>query len=263
LSKKQEGYSVESFPIMRRFALDAGRRGRRAHIVHALLEMDVTRVRQHIREHKAKTGESLSFTAFIIACLAQAIETNKHVHAYLNWRNQLVIFDDVNVNTMIEVDSGDGKVPMPHIIEAANRKTFREIHDEIRAAQARPASTQEFNFMRWFLWLPGFMRRFFYWVVTKSPHMLRKYNSSVMVTAVGMFGKGGGWGITMPSITLTVTLGGIAEKPGVVDGQIEIREYLDVTVSFDHDIVDGAPAARFVQQFRELVEGGYGIGEQG
>ena len=76
-----------------------------------------------------------------------------------------------------------------------------------------------------------------------------------------MFGKGGGWGIPMANLPLTVTLGGIAEKPGVFEGQMEVREYLDVTVSFDHDIVDGAPAARFTQQFRELVERGYGLSE--
>jgi pyruvate/2-oxoglutarate dehydrogenase complex dihydrolipoamide acyltransferase (E2) component len=82
-----------------------------------------------------------------------------------------------------------------------------------------------------------------------------------MVTAVGMFGKGGGWGIPVPNFPLTVTLGGVAEKPGVVEGQIEVREYLDVTLSFDHDVIDGAPAARFTQQFRELVEKGYGLSE--
>jgi hypothetical protein len=38
-----------------------------------------------------------------------------------------------------------------------------------------------------------------------------------------------------------------------------IREYLCVTVSMDHDIIDGAPAARFVQRLKELVEGGYGL----
>jgi pyruvate/2-oxoglutarate dehydrogenase complex dihydrolipoamide acyltransferase (E2) component len=63
----------------------------------------------------------------------------------------------------------------------------------------------------------------------------------------------------MANFPLTVTLGGIVEKPGVVDGQIKVREYLDVTVSFDHDIIDGAPAARFTRQFRELVEEGYGL----
>jgi pyruvate/2-oxoglutarate dehydrogenase complex dihydrolipoamide acyltransferase (E2) component len=34
-----------------------------------------------------------------------------------------------------------------------------------------------------------------------------------------------------------------------------IREFLNLTVSFDHDIVDGAPAARFVRSLADLVEG--------
>jgi pyruvate/2-oxoglutarate dehydrogenase complex dihydrolipoamide acyltransferase (E2) component len=244
---------------MRRFSLDAGRLGRKRHIIHGLLEVDVTKVRQYMAEHRARTGERLSFTAFVISCLAQAVQRNPHVHAYLDWRNRLVIFDDVNVNTMVEVEASGRKVVKPHIIEAANRKSFREIHDEIRAAQAKPGSTQEMQFMRWFLRLPGFVRRLFYWFVQKNPQLMRRYSSSVLVTAVGMFGKGTGWGIPMANFTLTVTLGGIAEKPGVVEGRIEIREYLCVTMSFDHDVVDGAPAARFAQRFRELVENGHGL----
>jgi pyruvate/2-oxoglutarate dehydrogenase complex dihydrolipoamide acyltransferase (E2) component len=59
--------------------------------------------------------------------------------------------------------------------------------------------------------------------------------------------------------TLDVALGGIAEKPGVIDGRIEIREYLCLTLCFDHDIIDGAPAARFTQRFKELIESGYGL----
>ena len=83
-----------------------------------------------------------------------------------------------------------------------------------------------------------------------------------MLTAVGMFGKGDGWGIPFIQHTLAVTLGGIGEKPVVVDGQIEIREILSVMVSFDHDIVDGAPAARFVRRFTALIERGCGLVEQ-
>lgn len=89
--------------------------------------------------------------------------------------------------------------------------------------------------------------------------MFREYSSPVTVTAVGMFGRGGGWGIPMPSQTLTITIGGIAEKPGVVDGRIEVREFLDLTISVDHDVVDGAPIARFTRQFRELLESSYGL----
>jgi pyruvate/2-oxoglutarate dehydrogenase complex dihydrolipoamide acyltransferase (E2) component len=61
-----------------------------------------------------------------------------------------------------------------------------------------------------------------------------------------MLGRGGGWGIPMPNWTLSVTLGGINKKPGVVEEKIEIRKVLDMTISIDHDIGDGAPAARFV-----------------
>jgi pyruvate/2-oxoglutarate dehydrogenase complex dihydrolipoamide acyltransferase (E2) component len=74
-----------------------------------------------------------------------------------------------------------------------------------------------------------------------------------------MFGTGGGWGLPVPAHSLQITLGGIAEKPGVVNHQIAIREYLSVTISLDHDVVDGAPAARFTQCFKELVEHGAGL----
>lgn len=89
--------------------------------------------------------------------------------------------------------------------------------------------------------------------------MRKAFYGTVGLTAVGMFGKGSGWRIPLTPATLCITLGGIAEKPGVVDGRIEIREYLSVTVSFDHDIVDSAPAARFTQRFKEHIESGYGL----
>ncbi len=62
-----------------------------------------------------------------------------------------------------------------------------------------------------------------------------------------------------PPTSLWVTVGGIGEKPGVVDGQIVMRDSLSLTISFDHDIVDGAPAARFTQRLKELIESGYGL----
>jgi pyruvate/2-oxoglutarate dehydrogenase complex dihydrolipoamide acyltransferase (E2) component len=74
-----------------------------------------------------------------------------------------------------------------------------------------------------------------------------------------MFGKGAGWGMPITNYTLQITVGGIAEKPWVVDGRIEVREALSLTVSVDHDVVDGAPLARFVQRFKELIESGYGL----
>jgi pyruvate/2-oxoglutarate dehydrogenase complex dihydrolipoamide acyltransferase (E2) component len=111
-----------------------------------------------------------------------------------------------------------------------------------------------------FLLLPAFIRDLFYRLMSRLPGLFKRRVGTVMVTAVGMFGKGGGWGISTGSIyTTTVLLGGIAEKPGVIDGQLTVREYLHLTVGMDHDIVDGAPAARFIDRFRGLIEDGYGL----
>jgi pyruvate/2-oxoglutarate dehydrogenase complex dihydrolipoamide acyltransferase (E2) component len=258
---RNKDYRLEPFPKSRRFSIDAGRLGRGKHIVHALLEVDVTAARQLMRAYERQTGAKPSFTAFIIKCLGGAIESNPHLHAYLNWRKQLVIYEDININTMIEVEMDGRKVPIPHIIKAVNKRSYRELHSEIRGVQVKPLESREAHFMGWFLVLPWLLRRIFYWVVMKVPQWVREYSSPVLVTAVGMFVRGSGWGIPMPNFTLTVTLGGIAEKPGVVDGRIEVREYLNMTVSVDHDIVDGAPAARFVNELRELIESGYGLSE--
>ncbi|MBK8033949.1 MAG: 2-oxo acid dehydrogenase subunit E2 [Chloroflexi bacterium] len=63
----------------------------------------------------------------------------------------------------------------------------------------------------------------------------------------------------MVPVAVMLTLGGMAKKPAVVDGRIEIRDLLCVTVSFDHAITDGAPAARFTSRLKQLIEGGSGL----
>jgi pyruvate/2-oxoglutarate dehydrogenase complex dihydrolipoamide acyltransferase (E2) component len=85
---------------------------------------------------------------------------------------------------------------------------------------------------------------------------------TVTVTAVGMFGEGhSGWGLTPIAETLGLVVGSTAWKPAVVAGRIEPREILNLTVVFDHDILDGAPAARFSRRLVELIESGCGLVE--
>jgi pyruvate/2-oxoglutarate dehydrogenase complex dihydrolipoamide acyltransferase (E2) component len=266
MKKNHDEYKLVPFPKIRRGTIDVLRQGQRKHMIHALLEVDVTKARQYIREHKARTGESLSFTAFIIACLAKAVDENKTMHAYRKGRNQLILFEEVDVNTQIERETEGHKVVMPCIIRAANTKTFREIHQEIRLAQA-PEQVQAGKFKRMqrlsflLVSLPSFIRDFYWRAIRRNPRLFKRGGGTVAMTAVGMFGKGAGWAIPIANHTLMITLGGIGEKPAVVDGHIAIREYLDMTLSVDHDIIDGAPAARFVRRLKELIESGYGLAE--
>lgn len=253
------------FPRIREGAIDLLREAHRKHMVHALLEVDVTDARQRIRKHKDQTGETLSFTAFIVFCLARAVDQDKALHAYRRGKSKLVVFDEVDVNTMVERQVGGNRMGTPNIIRAANKKSLRQIHDEIRAAQA--GAVQDTRGMEWFRWaplvarLPTWLRTLAWRTMQRNPYTLKRIAGTVGVTAVGMFGLGAGWGITIPFLTLNVVLGGIAEKPAMVGGRVEAREFLCITISVDHDIIDGAPAARFVSHFKELIESSYGLAE--
>lgn len=262
MSNDQRGYTIVPFPKVRQIYIDSLRMGHRKHLVHGLIEADVTLARRLIHEHRARTGESLSFTAFVVGCVGKAVEVDRMLHAYRNWRGQLVLFDEVDVATMIEIEIDGNLSPLAHIIRSANSRSYREIHDEIRAIQAKPrrsAGLQQWGFVRWFLLLPAFVRQMVYRTLFKNPHLVKEYVGTVILTAVGMFGQGGGWAITTPLYTLGVALGGIDTKPVLVEGEIEMREFLSVTLSFDHDIVDGAPAARFAQCLKERIESGHGL----
>jgi pyruvate/2-oxoglutarate dehydrogenase complex dihydrolipoamide acyltransferase (E2) component len=247
---------VKPFPRERHAVVDALEVGVHRHIVHALLELDVTGARRLIREREASTGARLSFTAFIVASLARAIDANKRLQAYRDWRGRLVLFNDVDVVTLVEPELD--VVAIPHIVRAANRKTVGEIHDEIRRIQLEPGASEQRSgiLMRLSRLTPGVLRRPFFHVLRRNPHWLKRTAGTALVTAVGMFGVGAGWAVgIVPLHTLCLTVGGITRKPGVVDDRIEPREYLSLTVSVDHDIVDGAPAARFAKHLRELIEG--------
>ena len=253
---------VVPFPTVRLRNTDFLRLMHQKHIIHSLMEFDITHPRRIMGEHKAATGESLSFTAFVIGCLAKAIDEDKQMHAYRKGRKQLVLFDEVDVTTLVEHEVDGAKIATPYILRAANRKTLLELHRELRQSQQQKA--REFNTVPWyeqlFFSLPSCMRVFLLGRLGNSPYLRKKLEGTVVVTAAGMFGKGMGWGIPMTTHTLCVTVGGMGEKPGIVEGRIEAREYLSLTVSADHDVIDGAPLARFTSRFRELVEEGYGLG---
>ena len=249
------GYEVLPFPKIRRLMEDGGRLGREKHLIHGLFEMDVTEARRAVRAYRARTGEGLSFMAFVVACVGRAVEQHKPIQACRAWGEKLVLFDDVDVNTMFEVEVDGQRIIRPHILRAVNKKSPRDLHAEIQAFQDNHAQGREAKFIAWFVLLPGFLRRFFLRLLFRNPRRLKEMNGTVALTSVGMFGSGGGWGLPVSNHTLQITLGGIAKRPALINGQLENRQMMCVTISFDHGIVDGAPAARFAQTLKELIEG--------
>ena len=259
---------VVDLPSGRRLMANANKLYWQKHFIYGLLEVDVTIARQFIEEHKARTGEQLSFTGYLTFCLAHAVDENKTVQAYIKGHKQLVVFDDVDVGLMIEQTIGDRPALMGYTVRGANHKTYLEIHQEIRSVQSKPVPPTR-GMPSWlqkaFLLPPplsGWFGALFDLAMRRDPTIFTSMAGTVGITAVGMFGKGqGGWGLAPLTHGLNLIVGGISWKPAVVEGRIEPREMLDLTVTYDHDVIDGAPAARFTRRLVELIESGYGLDE--
>lgn len=261
-------YQLTDFPAERRampayLELKSGR-----HPMYALLEVDVTITSRFIENYRMQKGEQLSFTGYLALCLARAVDENKTVQAYRKGNKQLVVFDNVDVGIMIERKHGETPVLTGYVIQGANHKTFLEIHHEIRSAQSKPIPSNN-GLPAWFrsaLLLPwplsGMFKALFRLIVRRDPTMVTSMAGTVGISSVGMFGKGHtGWGIATGSHSLDMIVGGTGRMLTEVEGRIEPRQMLSLTIIFDHDIIDGAPAARFTRKLVELIESGYGLDE--
>jgi pyruvate/2-oxoglutarate dehydrogenase complex dihydrolipoamide acyltransferase (E2) component len=241
--------------------------GWRKHSVHIFVEVDVTDARKKIRKLFEKTGEKYSITGWICKCIAQTLCEHKDLNAYRLGRRKIVVFDDVDIGIPVEkIVNGEPRV-LGYVLRKANEKTVSEITKELRDVQKEEVdeSTSVLgknltNFEKFVLKSPLFIKKLFLVLFRRNGLIKKKHFGTTGVTAIGMKGKFAGGAIPMGAATsILVVVGGITKKPGVINDEIAIREYLHLTITADHDIVDGGPLARFVERLTELIENAYGI----
>lgn len=260
-------YRIESFPSSRMSTIDIGAVGRMKHRVFALLELDVTDARQMVAERK-RQGQHISFNAWLIKCVSKAVEEHRIIQGVRTGKRGIAIFEDIDISIMIERVVQQQKVPLPYVIRQTDKKSVLDISGEIKAGQRQPIE-HEGNYvlgeeknaflMKVYYSLPGIIRRLVWRVIINNPFLTKQHMGTVMMTFVGMMGRLNGWVIPVGVHPLCIAVGSIIKKPGVVDNKIEIREYLYMTVLVDHDVIDGAPAARAIAKLTKLVESGYGL----
>lgn len=244
---------VRKVPRSRRMVTEALKVGRGQVPIHGMVDVDVTTARERLKA----ADPPLSMTAFVAAAVGRAAARHPEVHAYLNWRGRLVIHRHVDLATLFEVTTPAGTFPLAHLIVDAHTRSVAEISEEIRAVKHDPSASPGGRVLRRGLpviaAVPGVVG-LGYRLASRSVR-LRARTGTVALTSVGMFGGGGGFGISAPTIqSLAVVVGGITSRPRVVDGRITSRQVMDLTITVDHRIVDGAPAARFTADLRQLLE---------
>lgn len=232
------------------------------HHISAMLEFDVTECRKKLRELR-KNGVAISFNAWLIKVIATVLEKYPEAAAYIYNKKKLIIFEDINVSVIVEKKIGETKVPLPLVIEKANKKTAAGISGEIDAAKKQELKKgdivlkqQSSAYQRLYYRLPGFIRRLFWRLLLKNPKAAYRTMGNVSVTSVGMIGKVNGWFIHKSVHPISFGIGSVLVKPVVINNEIKSREILNMTVLVDHDLIDGAPMVRFLGDLTEFIETG-------
>lgn len=261
---KTPDYQIINYPVSRLATADVGRFGLKKHYMFGLFEVDVTAARGHLRRLR-RQGQEVSFTAWMIKTIGDCVACNPLVHA-LRWkRNRLVAFDDVDIAIPIEHLVNGTAVPLPLLIRQTNLRTADDIHREIQEAIEKPVSDER-DFilsrhafskasLRMYYSVPQSIRLFIWGRLFANPFRARRHSGTVIVTTVNAIGGSSGWILPTRNIhNLALSFGSISRKPWVVDGELAVREILNLTVAFNHDVIDGVPARQFIQDLVKRIE---------
>jgi pyruvate/2-oxoglutarate dehydrogenase complex dihydrolipoamide acyltransferase (E2) component len=255
-------YHYQTIPRSRIATFDTFSAGLKKHHVAALLEFDVTGSRKKLRDLR-KDGINISFNAWIIKVISSILKMHPEASAYLYNKKKLIIFDEINVSILVEKKAGESRVPIPVIIERSNEKSALEITREIEDAKNQELSDNDVVLgkkttvaEKLYYNLPGFIRRSVWKILLRNPKSVFRKMGNVVVTSVGMMGKINGWFIHKSIHPVSFGIGSIIKKPVVAGNEIVIREILNMTILADHDVIDGAPMARFLDDLTKCIETG-------
>jgi pyruvate/2-oxoglutarate dehydrogenase complex dihydrolipoamide acyltransferase (E2) component len=252
----KKGYKRIPLSFNRRLVIASATVTKDKNAIHCFTEVDITEPRDLIKKYFEKTGEKLSLTAYVVKCLSHVIKNYPQFNSFTKGR-KLILLDDITISVLIEREIAGEKVPEPIGIKQTQDKTYLQIHKEIREAKSQQTyKLSSLSSQIWINLIPGFLLRLFIRIADKNILLAKKYGK-IAVTAVGMFSKEPIWFIPHGTATVLITVGGIENKVIELDNQFVSREHLCLTVSFDHDIVDGAPASRFMNQLIETIKSGH------
>lgn len=246
------------FPQSRNVVLDIVAEGRRKNIVHVFFEVDATAIRAQIARHTPQSGEKISITSYVAGILAGSVAADPRMHAYRHKGRELIMFEDVDLSLMVERNVDGTRQPLPYIVRAANRKNFLQVDEELKKAKFAPLygegplSALEAQFFS----LPGILRNIVWFFARNDAHLFRQLAGTVGVTSLVRQSTSRMFGIPITPMTLTLTIGEICPELALVDGILIERESLQLTLSADHDVIDGVPLARFMHRLKVNLEQG-------
>ena len=172
---------------------------------------------------KERIGGDVPYDAIFVKAVAQALREHPYMNATLEG-DEIRLFEDVNIG--VAMDVGEGLI-VP-VVKGADKKSLEDLVAEVSrlAGKARDGSLS----------------------------MEEVTGGTFTITNLGMYRVEAFTPLVNPGETAILGIGRIGEEVTAIEGEISTRLTATLSLTFDHRIVDGAQAARFLKRLCEILE---------
>ncbi|MCD8249350.1 MAG: 2-oxo acid dehydrogenase subunit E2 [Lachnospiraceae bacterium] len=177
----------------------------------------------HIRTQLKAAGQKISYNDLVLRCVARALKEFPMVNATMDDK-YITLRSAVNLGMAVATENG---LLVP-VIHNADRMTLQELS----AASKDLAERTKTNKL--------------------SPDEMS--GGTFTVSNLGMFDIESFTAIINKPEAGILAVGKMEDRPAAVDGELVIRPQMQISLTYDHRILDGAPAAQFLRRIKQLLE---------
>ena len=227
-----DGQELIALTGMRKMIAEAMVRSHAVPTVSTLIEVDVTNMVEFRSRNKEafqqQYGVKLTYTPFLIKALTECLQDFPFLNSALMPDNQIVVNKGVQLGVAVSLgEKGEGGLIVP-VIRDTHKKDLVAIAKDLEeiAAKARgnKLGVEDVKGGTFTLTNPGS------YGATLGTPMISAPQSGILGTY------------------------GIVQRPVIIDGMIAIRSMMNVVLTYDHRLVDGLMAGRFLQAFKQKIE---------
>ncbi|MEH7483762.1 dihydrolipoamide acetyltransferase family protein [Neobacillus drentensis] len=175
---------------------------------------------------KKQTGYRLSYTEIIVKAVALSLRKHPMINASLQGDN-IILHPEINIGLAVNAPSG---LIVP-VVRNADQKGFAKLTEECKEV--------------------GSLAR------NGKLSVDQMAGGTFTISNLGMYAVDAFTPIINQPESAILGVGRIHEKPVGVNGSIELRPMMTLSLSFDHRIIDGAPAAAFLTDLKTILENPY------
>jgi pyruvate dehydrogenase E2 component (dihydrolipoamide acetyltransferase) len=186
-------------------------------------EADATNLVSARQQLNAELDDKISYNAFLVMIAARALREHPHVNIRLTQAG-IEALPHINIGVAVDTERG---LLVP-VIHDAPAKSLIELDRLLRELAERAIAGRS---------LPDELT-----------------GGTFTITNLGMYDIDAFTPIINPPECAILGVGRIVARPVGLNGQIILREMMALSLSFDHRLIDGAPAARFLQRIKQLIE---------